>query len=450
MYLVATVFSGIAALLIFVALIIVVLRSKSQLIFGIYPSKGLFYQLKYVIALLLVRRLRHRVYHTKDELSSPTFLAQIDRPQALSDNPQSYDVISFMGANERGEKLFLTLERRRRGVLKACIYLYLPELGLYCTPKLPDMLHFTTDGTRENAEFKGCGFHVYPETSMREWRVRYEGELRPAAAAGNCLPVQMNLQFTTQGPFFYYNRDLSSAVIADSVAREAWNDAFYNLLKQVPEMVEKRIHYEQSGRLTGEVELAGRSFELQLRGFRDHSFGTERCLSNINRYVYVALFLSDGTSMMIGNLSQPSFFLSSLKVGYVCAPAGAYEPITGCNFELYSYGEKGTPPRHKNFIVQTAKANYFVQIEEQQSSVRYVGADWVAKIYNQFVTCTVNGIKGQGITEYLYKNKDGERPEAVNATDPEWFRRAKSFERSLSKCEEDENEVFFFWTVLRI
>ncbi|XP_004523620.1 uncharacterized protein LOC101462037 [Ceratitis capitata] len=444
MYLIGAVFGGFVALLLFLALIIVVLRLQSQLIFGIYPAKGIFYQLKYVIALLLVKRLRHRVYHNKDELKSPEFLAKIDCPQTLSDNPQSYDVVTFIGASEQGEKIFMNLERRRRGVLKACIYLYLPELGLYCTPKLPDMLYFTTDGSHENDEFKGCGFHVYPEESMRAWRIRYEGELRPVATGGKLLPVEMDLQFITQAPFFYYNRDLSSAVIADSVAREAWNDAFYNLLKSVPEMVEKRTHYEQSGQLAGEVQLSGRSFELQLRGFRDHSFGTERCLSNINRYVYVALFLADGTSMMVGNLSQPAFFLSSLKVGYVCTPTGVYEPITGCNFELYSYGEKGTPPRHKNFIVQTSKAKYFVQIEEQQSTVRYVGADWAAKIYNQFVACTVNGVRGQGITEYLYKNKNSERPEAVSATDPEWFRRVKSFERSLSKCEDDDSEVFFF------
>ncbi|XP_054728343.1 uncharacterized protein LOC129237551 [Anastrepha obliqua] len=445
MFLFATVFGGIAALLLFLALIIVVLRLKSKLIFGIYPSKGLFYQLKYVIALLLVKRLRHRVYHTKDDLKSPIFLSQIDRPQTLGDNPQSYDVVSFMGANEQGEKVFVSLERRRRGVLKACLYLYLPEQGLYCTPKLPDMLHFTTDGTEENDEFKGCGFHIYPEESMRQWRVRYEGELRPASDERKRLPVKLNLQFTTQAPFFHYNRDLSSAVIADSVAREAWNDAFYNLLKNVPQMVEKRIHYEQCGQLVGELHLAGRGSQLQLIGFRDHSFGTERCLEHINRYVYVAIFLADGTSMVVGNLSQPSFFLSSLKVGYVCTTKGVYEPITSCNFELYTYGEKGTPPRNKNFIVKTAKAKYFVQIEEQQSTVRYVGAEWASKVYNQFVKCTVNGIKGQGITEYLYKNKNSERPEAVSATDPEWFRRVKSFERSLSRGEvEDEDEVFFF------
>ncbi|XP_067634815.1 uncharacterized protein [Eurosta solidaginis] len=444
MYLFAAIFGGIAAVLLFIALIVAVLRLKSQLIFDIYPAKGVFYQLKYIIALWLVKRLRNKVYYTKDELNSPEFHAKIDRPQALGDDPQSYDVISFMGANDEGAKLIITLERRRRGVLKACLYLYLPEHGLFCTPKLPDMLYFTTDGKRENDEFKGCGFHVYPEESMRQWRIRYEGEMRNATDERKLLPVRLNMQFTTQAPFFYYNRDLSSAVIADSVAREAWNDAFYNLLKHVPEMVEKRKHYDQSGRLVGEVQLAERCFQLELRGFRDHSFGTERCLSNINRYVYVVLFLEDGSSMVVGNLSQPAFFLSSLKVGYVCTSQGVYEPITDCNYELYTYGEKGTPPRHKNFFVYTAKDKYLVQIEEQQSTVRYMGSDWSSKVYNQFVECTVNGKRGQGITEYLYKNKQSERPESVSASDPEWYKRVKSYERNLSKRKEEQNEVFLF------
>ncbi|XP_030378171.1 uncharacterized protein LOC115626830 [Scaptodrosophila lebanonensis] len=445
MFILATIFLTLGVFVALLSLFILILGRKSPLIFGKYPCKGLFYQLKYWIALAVLRRLRYRIYQRNEELlSSAPHLATLDRPQALSSDPKSYDVVSFLAANREGQKLLVTLERRRRGVLKAALYLWLPGEGLLCSSRLPDMAHFTTDGNTESSEFRGSGFYIYPEQSMRVWRLQYEGELRRVQTK-ELLSVKLDLQFSSSAAHFNYNRDLSSALIADSIAREAWNDRFYNMLKNVGHIVEKRTHYEQNGTLAGSVRLGERELKLELRGLRDHSFGTERCLSSINRYVYFALFLDDGSSMVLGNLSQPSFFLSSLKVGYVCSPQGLYQPITRCNFELYSYGEKGTPPRHQNFIVHTSERAYFVQIRVEDSALRYVGGDWESKVYNQFVACTVNGVSGQGLAEYLYRHKGG-RPEAVSAQDPEWYQRIKRFERSLSNMEhtpEDDEEFVF-------
>lgn len=436
------------------SLALLLLSRKSVLIFGKYPCKGLFYWLKYALALLVLRQLRYRIYKRNEQLlSSAAHLATLDRPQQLTSDPKSYDVVSFMAADPSGhQKLLVTLERRRRGVLKAALYLWLPGDALYSSPKLPDMVYFTTDGSEESSEFHGAGFHIYPEESMRRWRIKYNGQLRRCPVEGanteqeqeQLLTVQLDLSFSSSADHFNYNRDLSSSLIADSIAREAWNDSFYGMLKSVGHIVEKRTHYEQSGELNGSCVLGERRLELSLRGFRDHSFGTERCLSTIYRYVYFALFLDDGSSMIVGNLSQPSFFLSSLKVGYICTPKGVYQPITASNYELYSYGEKGIPPQHQNFIVRTASKQYLVQIRVEHSAVRYVGGDWESKVYNQFVACTVNGIPGQGHAEYLYRHNEG-RPESVAAQDPQWYQRIKRYERSLSNMQTvDDNEEFIF------
>ncbi|TDG41459.1 hypothetical protein AWZ03_012116 [Drosophila navojoa] len=432
-----------AILMVLLCLGLLLLSRKSVLIFDKYPSKGIFYRLKYQIALLVLRKLRDRIYkRNEEELSSASHLATLDRPQPLTDDPKSYDVVSLMAANAAGEKLMITLERRRRGVLKAALYLWLPSGKLYMLPKLPDMVHFTSDGSEESTEFRGAGFHIYPEQAMTLWRVKYVGQLR-SEAEQELVDVQLDMQFVSQTAHFNYNRDLSSSLIADSVAREAWNESFYGMLKSVGHIVEKRTHYEQYGQLKGSIVLGQQQLQLELRSIRDHSFGTERCLSSINRYVYFALLLDDGSSMVVGNLSQPSFFLSSLKVGYVCTPEGVYQAITASNFELYSYGEKGVPPQHQNFIVETAERSYLVQIRVEHSAVRFVGGDWESKVYNQFVACTVNGIGGQGHAEYLYRHKMG-RPDAVSAKDPEWYQRIKSFERSLSTLEPVIEEDFIF------
>lgn len=447
MSLVATISLIISIILALAAIALLILRHKSSLIFGKYPRKGCFYHLKYGIALLVLKRLRHKIYKTREEeLNTQEYLTDLDKPQGLSDNPRSYDVVSFMGANAEGYKIMITLERRRRGILKSCLYVWIPgKQGLFCSPNLPDMVYFTTNGNLENFEFKGNNCYIFPEECMSRWRIQYDGLLRNVNNDNKLVKVKLDLQFksTTEKKYFNYNRDLSASVIADSIARESWNDDFYKMLKNVDVVLGKRTHYEQNGVIEGELQIADEEVKVQLRGFRDHSFGTERCLSSINRYVYFALFLDDGTNMVVGILSQPSFFLSSLKVGYICSRDGVYQPITKCNFELYSYGEKGTPPQHQNFIVHTAKQKYFVQIKVEDSAVRYIGGDWESKVFNQFVSCTVSGIKGQGLTEYLYRNATG-RPVDVSSKDPEWYQRIRNFERSLSKGEHDTNEVFFF------
>ncbi|KAH8250428.1 hypothetical protein KR038_000221 [Drosophila bunnanda] len=431
-----------------ISVVLKLLGLKPPLIFDKYPLKGIFYRVKFGLALLVLRRLRYRIYRRNEEvLGSEEHLAKIDRPQELSTDPKSYDVVSFMAANKEGQKVMVTLERRRRGVLKAALYLWLPERGLLSSPNLPDMIHFTTEDGEESSEFQGGGFHVYQEESMKVWRIKYEGVVRNQGEEEKTtkdLPVSLDLRFKSSSTeHFDYSRDLSSSLIADSIAREAWNERFYSLIRSVNHIMERRTHYEQNGELSGKLILEGKEVSLKMLGFRDHGFGTERCLSSINRYVYFALFLDDGSSMVVGNLSQPSFFLSSLKVGYVCTPSGQYQPLTWSNFELYSYGEKGTPPQHQNFIVRTEEKEYLVQIQEEASAVRYVGGDWDSKVFNQFVSCTVNGVAGQGHAEFLYRHKGG-RPEEIAAKDPSWYQEIKRFERSLTLLDEKEERDFIF------
>lgn len=456
------------ALLLLIVILFILLRIKSQLIFDVYPSKGIFYGLKYTISWLILRYAREHFYHSimqhhfvkissREEKSEEKannnitsevgdnfdYLAHLERPQFLSKHPEWYDVVSIMATSKLGEKLLVTMERRHRGIIKACLYIWLPGYGLLSSTNLPDMLYFTTDGNTESVAFKAGGLYLRPIKPMCQWYLNYEGIL---VSNKDQTPYQINLnmEFKSNGSFFYYNRDLSSEVIADSIARESWNQRFYAMLKNIGKILEKRMHYEQSGALKGFIKITaiaddardsndslnsnkvGTTLEvkeLQMQAVRDHSFGTERCLSSINRYVYIALFLEDGTNILVGNLSQPNFFLSSLKVGFVNTPDGIYSPITSCNFELYSYGERGTPSNYQNFIIETvADRKYFIQINAEKTVERFMGSNWEAKIYNQFVSCCVNGKPGHGITEYLYRYQGG-RPAQYRKNDPKWFQK---------------------------
>ncbi|XP_055857358.1 uncharacterized protein LOC129920156 [Episyrphus balteatus] len=444
MYFATSIIIGLAFGSAIFAAIVLILRRKSNCIFGIYPEKGIFYRLKYPLAMQFVKYWRRKIFtEHENELNSAEYLQSLEKPQILASNPKSYDVVSFFGANEKGYKFMITIERRRRGVTRAAFYLWIPNRGLFSSPNLPEMVHFTTDGNSESEEFVAKGFRIYPMECMRRWRVTYIGEVKQGT---NRYAFEFDGEFSSELDHFDYNRHLSSSVIADSVAREAWDDSFFHMAWNVDNILKTRIHYEQSGKINGTFQLGEESkIQLCLSAFRDHSFGTDRCLSSIYRYVYFALFLDDGTNLVVGILCQPSFFLSSLKVGYICLPeGGGYEPITSCNFELYSYGERGVPPNHQNFIVETKDRRHFVQIKSCDSSIRYVGGNWESKVYNQFVSCTVNGIDGHGIAEYLYRNKTG-RCKTATENDPDWYKEIKSNDRRSSNGELLDDWVGVVW-----
>lgn len=309
------------ALLLLIVILFILLRIKSQLIFDVYPSKGIFYGLKYTISWLILRYAREHFYHSimqhhfvkissREEKSEEKannnitsevgdnfdYLAHLERPQFLSKHPEWYDVVSIMATSKLGEKLLVTMERRHRGIIKACLYIWLPGYGLLSSTNLPDMLYFTTDGNTESVAFKAGGLYLRPIKPMCQWYLNYEGIL---VSNKDQTPYQINLnmEFKSNGSFFYYNRDLSSEVIADSIARESWNQRFYAMLKNIGKILEKRMHYEQSGALKGFIKITaiaddardsndslnsnkvGTTLEvkeLQMQAVRDHSFGTER------------------------------------------------------------------------------------------------------------------------------------------------------------------------------
>ncbi|XP_014664358.1 PREDICTED: putative phosphoenolpyruvate synthase isoform X2 [Priapulus caudatus] len=48
-----------------------------------------------------------------------------------------------------------------------------------------------------------------------------------------------------------------------------------------------------------------------------------------------------------------------------------------------------------------------ITVEKNQEQILYVGEQWNSRIHEQFTNVTMKGIKGWGVTEYLYRNDDG-------------------------------------------
>lgn len=172
------------------------------------------------------------------------------------------------------------------------------------------------------------------------------------------------------------------------------------------------------GQLHGKLSIGGETHDLDLEGFRDLSYGRARNWELMHRYAYFMFFLEDGSRFSLIHVNQPCTG-SNLKVGYVCLPNGKYVPVDSSDFELYQHGENGTPPKECAFQVEAGEQRYTIQVEVVDQAEHFVGNNWEARMVERFIDVKVNGVRGYGVSEFHYNNKNG-RPKSP--TDPQWYK----------------------------
>lgn len=73
---------------------------------------------------------------------------------------------------------------------------------------------------------------------------------------------------------------------------------------------------------------------------------------------------------------------------------------------------------------------YTVRVSVLHQSVHYVGWRWEARMVERFVSYSVDGVKGRGVSEWHYHSSSG-RPPSASAKDPAWF--SEAIEKFYSK-----------------
>ena len=99
---------------------------------------------------------------------------------------------------------------------------------------------------------------------------------------GSISNVKLDLMWRSDEGIFNYDTDMSPYAAARAFAKEDWNKQYFKDLEKA-----HQTHYEQMGRIDGELEFCNdkkdddintgekksESFVLQMPSFRDHSYG---------------------------------------------------------------------------------------------------------------------------------------------------------------------------------
>ncbi|GLH16782.1 Uncharacterized protein GBIM_21068 [Gryllus bimaculatus] len=336
-------------------------------------------------------------------------IKEMESSQPLSKHPKAFDAVFFMATNKEGFYFVAGSERRQHGIINGLCYLLVPNIGLLCSPKLPDTILF---GAKNN-EFGAEGLLIKPIEPMKKWKITYQGKIL-STDSSKIFDVQIDGDWFSKLPYFNFDTDLHPSALANAIARETWTKDYFNNLKEA-----HQTHYEQMGSMKATITVQNQTHDIQMQAFRDHSYGKKRDWDLMHRYAFHMMFLEDGTMATVGVICQPCTG-SVLQTGYAYTPEGKVYPLEWCTLNLYEHGESGTPPTDHGFQFKAGPTTYTVEVLVQCKNVHYVGWKWEARMVERFVKYKVNGIPGRGVSEFHYYNPDG-RPQKYAANDPQWF-----------------------------
>ncbi|XP_018336128.1 uncharacterized protein LOC108744721 [Agrilus planipennis] len=383
-------------------------KKKSDKILGVYSQPGQWYFLKYVTFLLVltIRKMKTKITKRLGKRGSSGLgesayseIEDLEKLQQLSEHEKAFDAVFFHAVDDSGYYLCGGIERRQKGKANGLLYLMVPKLGLLSNLRLPKTsMNVDALSLHHKKTYAAEGMCFTPVKPMKLWTISYNGKMKVNENSDNMVDVHLEADWFSDFPHFIFDTDMHSKPLARAIARETWSKEYFETLKTA-----HQTHYEQMGYLKGKLTVNGEKIYLNMKSFRDHSFGHKRDWTLMHRYIYHTIFLTDDTRISVGVISQPCTS-SYLEMGYVITKDRKFHPIKDCDLILYQHGEGGTPPKEICCSVITDKDTYHILAISQRDAVHYKGDDVEARMVERFMTYEVNGLKGWGISEWHYNN----------------------------------------------
>jgi hypothetical protein len=139
-----------------------------------------------------------------------------------------------------------------------------------------------------------------------EWQVQFEGEMD---LNGALKKVKIDLTFIAETPVVDFHNAMIVESTARAIAKGKWNKSFFEKLKD-----SKKHHFEQGGRLKGQIEIEGESRQVDFSSMRDHSWGIRKW-GGWKRHVWICGMMENKQSF---NVSMVQYdYMGQLSAGFI-------------------------------------------------------------------------------------------------------------------------------------
>ena len=215
-----------------------------------------------------------------------------DPTQALFNDSSYFNGISDDGAYFLARQSF----RTSRGN-EYWLEVFFPELGL---------LRLTEHPGDEGTGFELGKLKFEPVQLGKEWNVSFDGEMD---LNGTSKQVKIDLVFTAETPIVDFQNALIVDATAKAIAQAKWSKSFFEKLKD-----SKKQHFEQGGRLTGSIQIDGKSRQVDFSSMRDHSWGIRKW-GGWKRHVWMCGMMENKQCF---NVSMVQYdYMGQLSAGFI-------------------------------------------------------------------------------------------------------------------------------------
>ena len=232
----------------------------------------------------------------------------------------------------------------------------------------------------------------------KKWKIIFKGEMQSLTNKETRMQVYFEGVFEATAPIFDFFYHADPEPMASAIAREKWNKAFFQEIQK-----NNQTHYEQAGKLTGNLSINQIQKQINLFALRDHSFG-KRDWNYMDKHMWLMALTENGDALNISTVSYPA--LSGIAVGNFNRKGKVFDVIHfHTSNDLINNG-KGAD----HFMLQ-AKLNTgeLLQITvERDAEVVYSFAQGQYILREGMGSFTINGEKAKGIIEFGF-NKDKNR-----------------------------------------
>ena len=223
------------------------------------------------------------------------------------------------------------------------------------------------------------------------WMVAFNGILNEnvqAVFSARFIPMQQPIDFTSNMP---------PSRMATGIANEKWNKAFFDSLQNVS----GQCHYEQEGRLEGNMTLNGSSVPFNLPCVRDHSFG-KRDWNYMNNHLWL-MAVSPTCQFNYSLVSYP--VLSVLEVGNFRNEVGMrYMLEANLDFRQISTGDV---PNELEFEVRLDDGRTVHVVSRVITGVTYHFQDGQYTLHENIAEFSIDGQVCRGIFEIGFNREKG-------------------------------------------
>lgn len=321
---------------------------------------------------------------------------------------EEVDSMTIRGTDHKGNAIYLRVIRKRHNITEVWLHVQLDDGSVYLLPEHPD----TTLQGDNRMSWSGGGLKFKMCEPMRTWRITFNGLLRHGVKQKRNMEdnendrihhVQFQFIWTACSDVIDIQRDWSTALICDALAREPWrNGKWMKMRKQLGK------GYDQWGILQGTWTLVSDGSitrELYLRGIRQRRYGTDDVVWQRRAVNYVGV-TTDGSMFSVEARCNNKPGITHAVFGHVYQPNGCQASVYSCDLSLPNLGEHpDSIPQHVMLRFSAGGKNYAASFHTLPHSVAtlYGGHPWNYEAHVLVFRCILNDKQGAGTAAFWYR-----------------------------------------------